>query len=90
MLVQDVAVDCVRMLGGETKGAGTLQTPMGGRTYDSQGLGSRENKKVCVSSARASLKDVCIHEAEWLCSRHFILRPRGNVHHMSSFGGLCV
>lgn len=37
MLAQDIAVDCVRMLEGETKEEGTLQTPVG--IYDSQGLG---------------------------------------------------
>lgn len=37
MLAQDIAVDCVGMLEGETKGAGTLQTPVG--IDDSQGLG---------------------------------------------------
>lgn len=36
MLAQDIAVDCVRMLEGETE-EGALQTPVG--IYDSQVLG---------------------------------------------------
>lgn len=37
MVVQEVVADCVRMLEGETEGAGTLPTPVGGMIYDSQG-----------------------------------------------------
>lgn len=44
-----------------------------------RGLVKWENRKVCVSSAWVSLKDVSIRETEWLCSHHFLLYARGNV-----------